>query len=112
MLYFVRNRLVAAGAVAAAALSTVAGLTIGTGPIGQSVLSAQRSGWSGCLTVRHHDDDGPSLCQRGGAGRIRQCRHGRRSVQWLRGERSASPRRRRGGKRTVTTERFAYRPEP
>ncbi len=39
-LFFVRNRLVASGAAAAAALSVVAGLSIGAGPMAQSVLSA------------------------------------------------------------------------
>ena len=40
-LYFVRNRLVASGAAAAAALSVVAGLSIGSGPMVQSVLSSR-----------------------------------------------------------------------
>ena len=40
-LYFARNRFIASGAVAAAALSVVAGLSIGSGPIAQQVLSAR-----------------------------------------------------------------------
>ena len=38
--FFGRNRFIASGAVAAAALSVVAGLSIGAGPVGQSLLSA------------------------------------------------------------------------
>src|SRR5271156_5654663 len=43
-LYFGRNRFIASGAAAAAALSVVAGVSFGAGPVAQSVLSAHSSG--------------------------------------------------------------------
>ena len=43
-LYFGRNRFIASGAAVAAALSIVAGVSFGAGPVAQSVLSAHSSG--------------------------------------------------------------------
>ena len=39
--YFVRNRLIASGAVVAAALSIMAGVSMGAGPVAQQIFSAQ-----------------------------------------------------------------------
>ena len=91
-LFFVRNRLVASGAVAAAALSVVAGLSIGAGPMAQSVLSA--SGPVSAHSSTHHDD---------GAER-RPARQARRARPPS--ERSASP----GGSGPVSVGKHFLRP--
>ena len=102
--FSVRNRFVASGAVAAAALSVVAGLSIGAGPMAQSVLSAHAGSPAAARARDHADDDGSQLCRRGrGNGGNRQ------SAEWagsgLRRERPGVRGDRSCGRESDTTER-------
>ena len=89
-LYFVRSRLVASGAVVAAALSVVAGLSIGAGPMAQSVLSASGP----VASIGQHDDNGAErrrLCGPGEHGPRRNGQPVRRDRAGVRPKRFVRP---------------------
>jgi hypothetical protein len=66
--YFVRNRFVAAAAVAAAALSIVAGLSLGAGPAHHPVISAKSSGSPGAPSTTPPSTTTPGGAPAGGSG--------------------------------------------